>query len=703
MPPKKTHKVKGFRADWTKNCVDGYSVGTWLTSDPTNVLKARLVLNVDNDDKLKLNHFRCLLCPPKLGESHRSFSIAEGFTAVIQHGKTGVHQKLFTQSMEDPNRIIPARQLTIQQAVKNQEEISEADRKRAHQLQVSQLLWSNSVHHHGLPSTFFDCSAELFSKMFPDSKLAADWGKKGSTGMHRTKGDYMATHGIYPHNKEDLVEKLQKSFFSINFDESSVLDRSQLDINVSFLENFQVMKQNFSTVSLEGGTTAQEIVDAVSYEFERNLIPISNIVFITTDGCSTMIGADNGVHALFRKILPHLPSWGGCVAHDASNMLKSAVPKLAPNLTKLYSALRSYLNTGSLHRRRKYEDVCAENGLIPQAIPQMLDVRFRVIVRLAKWMEDDDRCIYVFIKQLEDVLKAEPNKEPTDTEMTILTEYKCNYLELRLTNKFILDVSGPLIKFLNYFESSEVRVHQQFASIVDIVYNFLSKFLKNAGMGDKEETVTGRRLLKVDYKDKKLQLDDEKIFLGGKVDGFLKEMGLRRDSEEIKPWIQKVRLFYEELLSKMFKYFGPSLKSKTLRYLSVLCPSATLSLPLDELKLRWKYLAEGFPNIIDPSEVDCLVDEVVKLKTLEGLDDETEPEEFFKDLSTVKDVNGNQVFPLVIKLGTALLTGHNSSSSAERDFSLMVSTDLLMTLFFLYNFIFRMHSRLTPELTRPVS
>ena len=396
----------------------------------------------------------------------------------------------------------------------------------------------------------------------------------------------MATHGIYPHNKEDLVKKLQKSFFSINFDESSVLDRSQLDINVSFLENFKVMKQNFSTVSLEGGTTAQEIVDAVSYEFERNLIPISNIVFITTDGCSTMIGADNGVHALFRKILPHLPSWGGCVAHDASNMLKSAVPKLAPNLTKLYSALRSYLNTGSLHRRRKYEDVCAENGLIPQAIPQMLDVRFRVIVRLAKWMEDDDRCIYVFIKQLEDVLKAEPNKEPTDTEMTILTEYKCNYLELRLTNKFILDVSGPLIKFLNYFESSEVRVHQQFASIVDIVYNFLSKFLKNAGMGDKEETVTGRRLLKVDYKDKKLQLDDEKIFLGGKVDGFLKEMGLRRDSEEIKPWIQKVRMFYEELLSKMFKYFGPSLKSKTLRYLSVLCPSATLSLPLDELKLR---------------------------------------------------------------------------------------------------------------------
>ena len=153
--------------------------------------------------------------------------------------------------------------------------------------------------------------------------------------MHRTKGDYIATHGIFSHNRQDLVKKLQKSFFSINFDESSVLDKSQLDINVSYLENYQVRKQNFAAVSLEGGTSAQELVDAVTNEFESNLVPIANVVFITTDGCSTMIGAENGVHALFRKILPHLPSWGGCVAHDSSNILKSAVPKLAPNLIKL--------------------------------------------------------------------------------------------------------------------------------------------------------------------------------------------------------------------------------------------------------------------------------------------------------------------------------------------------------------------------------
>ena len=136
---------------------------------------------------------------------------------------------------------------------------------------------------------------------------------------------------------------------------------------------------------------------------------------------------------------------------------------------------------------------------------------------------------------------------------------------------------------------------------------------------------------------------------------------------------KKVKVFYQEVIAKMFKYLGPSLKSRTLRYLSVLAPSAIKSLSLDEIKLRWKYLAEGFPNIIASREVDTLVDEVVKLKTLEGIDDGSDTDEFFKELATVKDINERKVFHLVIKLGSALLTGHNSSSNAERDFSIMNS------------------------------
>ena len=89
------------------------------------------------------------------------------------------------ESMENPDRIAPARQLSIMQAVKNQEEVTEQDRKRSHQLHKSQLIWSNSIHYHGLPSSFFDCSAELFPKLFPDSKITQEWGKKAGTGTQK--------------------------------------------------------------------------------------------------------------------------------------------------------------------------------------------------------------------------------------------------------------------------------------------------------------------------------------------------------------------------------------------------------------------------------------------------------------------------------------------------------------------------------------
>ena len=49
---------------------------------------------------------------------------------------------------------------------------------------------------------------------------------------------------------------------------------------------------------MKKGTTASEIVDAIIFEFDSNFIPLSNIVTIVTDGCSTMLGEEGGVHAL---------------------------------------------------------------------------------------------------------------------------------------------------------------------------------------------------------------------------------------------------------------------------------------------------------------------------------------------------------------------------------------------------------------------
>ena len=187
--------------------------------------------------------------------------------------------------------------------------------------------------------------------------------------------------GVYDYHHQNLINILKCSFFSINIDESSVNRKSLLDVNVSFIDTDmkESCKRNFTTISMEKGTTASETVDAIISAFEASFIPLENIVTIVTDGCSTMLGEEGGVHAVLRQRLPYLPHWGGCSCHDCSNIQKAGVSKLNPNLTNLFSQLHTYLSTSFLHRMREYQEFCLSQGQQPHRIPDFLDVRFRTI------------------------------------------------------------------------------------------------------------------------------------------------------------------------------------------------------------------------------------------------------------------------------------------------------------------------------------
>ena len=90
--------------------------------------------------------------------------------------------------------------------------------------------------------------------------------------------------------------------------------------------------------------------------------------------------------------------------------------------------------------------------------------------------------------------------------------------------------------------------------------------MKNAG----DETTPITELLNLDFTDSKLQLNDEQIFLGAKVESFMKEIGLTRSSSEMMSWLGSVRLFYVEALQRCVKYMKPSLISRTLLNLKIL-------------------------------------------------------------------------------------------------------------------------------------
>ena len=645
-----------FQHDWLNREVDNILVSTWCTADPSDNQKAK-----------------CLSCPAGPQPFGLTFSVKEGFTAVTKHAKSAKHKDNFKHGDEEANEE-GFEQLDMETALRNQEDLNKRKNSENRQLLEGQILLSNFVHAHGLPSSCFTCFGDLAHRIFPDSSIARRW-SGSKDGMRQTKGDYFLTHGVYDYHHQKLINTLKNSFFSINIDESSVNRKSQLDVNVSYVdtEKKESCKRNFTTISMEKGTSAQEIVDALVMEFDSSFIPLTNIVTIVTDGCSTMLGEDGGVHALLRQRLPHLPHWGGCSCHDSSNILKGGVTKLHPNLTNLYSQLHTHLSTSSLHRLREYEEFCHSQGLEPHKIPDFLDVRFRTITSCANWMEKDDRCLYLWFKKLTQEIKEDKHKDVTQAEQFILKEFSSNYITVRLCNKFILDVSEPILTCINHFECEEPKVFERFDVLGDFLVTFMAKFMKDGGRGRNKGVgeLTTKDLLDVDVHDKSLQLSNENLYLGPKVETFLNELGLTSSSPELAPWMEKVRAFYCEALSKAQKYFRAPLTSKVLRACDIFDPKVLFTTPLDEVKNKFKTVASRFSNVIRNDQIPQLLDQVSCLhaKTqVKEIAATLTPVQIFSRLLTWR---GGK-YSLVGRLGCALLSVHNSGAMAERDFSLQV-------------------------------
>ena len=343
-----------------------------------------------------------------------------------------------------------------------------------------------------------------------------------------------------------------------------------------------------------------------------------------------------------------------------------------PNLTNLYSQLHTHLSTSSLHRKREYEEFCASKGLQPHKIPDFLDVRFRTITSCADWMEKDDRCLYLWFQKLTLEIKQGVHKDVTPAEQFILKEFSSNYITLRLCNKFILDVSGPILTLINHFESEDPKIYERFDVLGDFLVTFMAKFLKDGGQKKNGSAVTTKDLLNVDVNDKNLQLSNNLIYLGPKVESFLEELGFTRSSPELAPWMEMVRAFYCEALTKAQKYFRAPLSSRVLRACDIFDPKVLFSTPLDEVKNKFRTVASRFTNVIRPEEIPDLLDQVSSLHA------KTKVKEFAAVLTPVKVFSRlvtwqDGQYCLVGRLGCAMLSVHNSGSMAERDFSLQVT------------------------------
>ena len=231
----------------------------------------------------------------------------------------------------------------------------------------------------------------------------------------------------------------------------------------------------------KGRTRQEEMANTVMKELEDNQIPLKMMMSVKTDGCSAMIGHLRGAPKFMREKVPTLLPNGGCVDHDLANVLKSAVQVLCPELTAIYPAMHACLAKHSMDKKRKFEALEEELGEAIKKVPKFLNVRFRIIHRLAEWAEKQDRALYVNFKRMKENMLREVYTA-SETEMIVIEKYIGNYLEVRLSQCFILEVDQPIMDLIDKFKSSQVRVHLIYRSLLGLFKKMLPKFVTSNAM-----------------------------------------------------------------------------------------------------------------------------------------------------------------------------------------------------------------------------
>ena len=225
------------------------------------------------------------------------------------------------------------------------------------------------------------------------------------------------------------------------------------------------------------------------------------------------------------------------------------------------------------------------------------------------------RCLYNYFTKLTDDVKSGKVKDLTAGEAFILKNYSSNIIPVQLTNKFIVDVSAPIMKLINHFESEEPNIFSRYDTLLDFTTTFLAKFLKNGGLEEGQDIVTPKTLLNIDVSDRNIQLSNQDLYVGPKVEAFILQLGIAKQSIELLPFFDRVRDFYVEALQKTQKYFRPSLTSKLLRYCEIFDPKVFFAIPLDDLKKKIRYIGGKFPNVVKMTEIPNLLDLAASLRS----------------------------------------------------------------------------------------
>lgn len=382
----------------------------------------------------------------------------------------------------------------------------------------------------------------LFTLMFPDSRIAADFRCKN------TKTKAIICDALDPYLKEPILELAKAAPFNILCDESNEKgDQVKLlTILVRLYDPISgvVVTRHVDTVGITD-LSAEGILTALKTALEVRQLPFSNLVSFTSDTCNVMKGKKNGVIAKLRMLQPWIIDID-CVCHLVSLCVKTATKQLPLKVDELlvdiyYHFRYSVKRIASL---QEYADFCTieYKRILKHCETRWLSLRKSIQHTIHMW---DPLCPY---------FQSHCDVEKPGKVRTINGIFQQPQTKLWLC--FLSNILAIFDKFNIFFQTSSTStIHKLYGESERLLRTVLSFFIKPCVILQNSCNLTI-----VDYLDELNLLSEEEIYIGDDTAALLFHLE-EKEGDDVRQFYRKVIQFYQAFLKKQLKSFDFGLQS----------------------------------------------------------------------------------------------------------------------------------------------
>ena len=428
-------------------------------------------------------------------------------------------------------------------------------------------------------------------------EMARDPGALSSLRMSRPCGTYKMTDGLAQALRSKLVHDLQRYKFSINLDEcTSNANKRILTVLVSYYseEEEKVIVQHYLSTDLIF-VNAESVFRAVAESFERDNIPMNNLVASLSDSAAYMRGSKSGFETLLRVQAPHLLDIGGDTCHNVHNVVKRFCGHFSRYIEELLDDIHIDLKY-SKDIEDYLRDICRLKGLgflkprqrVPHRWLSVYDCSLPIqqmmpALTLLYWAwfpetehSNEMKILYKNLLPSSDHGKKLITSIHTECRLKSLTS-EGKERKKRIVRKLLIGRKKTLIQlnmyicclekfkvYIETFQKNEPMVHRLSDEAYDLMKWFFQCFIKSEEV---KKTISGLKKMKV--RDTSLHLPAMSMYVGIPATKVLSS--LKEDNKVRVEFLETVKTAYVDTAEYMQTKLTPS---EVVRQMSALDPKA---------------------------------------------------------------------------------------------------------------------------------